>query len=128
MSEIYDLKRENDLLRKQVDWLLAQLKLSKKRRFGASSEKSEYDLDRLNLFDGAETAADMKVREPELVEIKKHYRNRTHLLTDKVPDDLPVEAIRHELPESEQICPDCGEKLRVIGHETREEAVLIPAG
>lgn len=127
VREIDELKRENEELRRQNEWLLAQLKLSKKRQFGASSEKSEYDFAQLNLFNEAEACSDESVQEQELTEVKKHYRKRTRLTTDKLPEDLPVEVVEHKLPESEQVCPDCGNHLRVMGHESREELVLIPA-
>lgn len=37
---------------------------------------------------------------PELVEVEKHYRRRTRLVTDKLPEDLPIEVVEHELPEA----------------------------
>ena len=117
-------KAEYESMKQQIAWLMEQLKLSKHRQFGVSSEKSEYD--QLSLFNEAEVEADDNIADPNLVEIKKHYRKRTRLTTDKLPEDLPVEIIEHSLP-GEQICPDCGSQLRVIGNETREELVLIPA-
>jgi transposase len=40
---------------------------------------------------------------------------------------LPVERIDYELPESERVCPDCGETMRDIGVDVRRELKLIPA-
>ena len=120
-------KAEYESMKQQITWLTDQLLLSKKRQYGPSSEKSEYDYTQLTLFNEAEVIAENNIPASELVEIKKHYRSRTRLTKDKLPEELPVEEIRHELTESEQICPDCGNALRVIGHDTREELVLIPA-
>jgi len=104
---------------------MEQLKLSKHRQFGASSEKSVYD--QISLFNEAETTADVNIVEPELTEVAKHYRKRKRTANDRLPDDLPIEVIEHDLPADEQICPECGGDLHVMGRETRQELVLIPA-
>lgn len=44
-------------LERQVKYLLDQMRLSRHRQFGASSEKSEYDAAQLNLFNEAEVFA-----------------------------------------------------------------------
>jgi len=119
------LKAENAELTQKVDWLMAQFKLAQHRRFGASSEKSEYD--QMNLFNEAEATADTNVAEPELVEIEKHFRKRKRLINDRLPENLPIETVEHHLTEEEQICPECGEHMHVMGHETRRELVIIPA-
>ena len=42
--------------------------------------------------------------------------------------NLPMETIVHELDEEEQVCPECEDRLHVIGKETlRRELKLIPA-
>jgi transposase len=102
-----------------------QFRLNKHRQFGVSSEKSEYD--QINMFNEAEVTAGANVEEPELVEVEKHYRKRTRLTTDKLPEDLPVEIVEYDLPENKQICPECGGDLHVMGRETRRELVIIPA-
>ena len=82
----------------------------------------------MNLFNEAEAAADLTAPEPSLSEVKAHYRKkRTRLTTDKLPEDLPVEIIEHELPESERICSDCGSEMHTMGREIREELKIIPA-
>lgn len=110
-----------------VKYYEEQLRLSKHRQFGASSEKSEYDFGQLTIFNEAELFADANMPEPEFVEIEKHYRKRTRLTTDKLPDDLPVEVVEHDLPESERVCPECGGELHVMGRDMRRELVIVPA-
>ena len=100
-------------------------RLSKHRQFGASSEKSEYD--QLNIFNEAEATADANVPEPELVEVEKHYRKRTRLVTDKLPDDLPVETVIHELSKEDQICPQCDGDMHVMGRNVTRNLKIIPA-
>ena len=37
---------------------------------------------------------------------------------DKLPVNLPLETIDHELLEEEQVCPECDSHLHVMGKET----------
>jgi len=100
-------------------------RLSKHRQFGASSEKSEYD--QLDMFNEAEATADANVPEPELNEVKRHYRKRTRLVTDRLPEDLPVEVVEHDLPEEDKECPQCGGGMHVMGTDTWNTLKIIPA-
>jgi len=109
-----------------VKFFEEHFRLHKHRQFGASSEKSEYD--QLGLFNEAEATADVEAKEPELTEVAAHFRKRTRLVTDKLPDDLPVEEVIHDLPESERDCPECGSDMHIMGRRTaRRELRLIPA-
>lgn len=119
------LKEQNAELSGQVKWLMEQMRLARHKRFGASSEKSEYD--QLGLFNEAEVAADGKIAEPELTEVKSHYRKKTKETGDRLPADLPVEIVEHFLPEDKQTCPECGEQLHIMGKEIHETLKLIPA-
>jgi len=112
-------------LEQQVQWFISQIRLAKHKQFGVSSEKTG-DL-QLSIFNEAESSADITIPEPKLTEVQAHYRKRTRLTTDKLPKDLPVEVIEHELPVEECICPDCGSGLHTMGRETREELKVIPA-
>ncbi|WP_242973942.1 IS66 family transposase zinc-finger binding domain-containing protein [Clostridium thermosuccinogenes] len=104
---------------------MAQIRLAKHNQFGASSEQT--NALQMSLFNEAEATADLTASEPLLTKVKTHYRKRTRLTTDKLPEDLPVEVIEHELPETERVCPDCGGELHTMGRETREELKIIPA-
>ena len=114
-AEYDELLRENADLQQRIDFLMAQMRLARQKRFGSSSEKSEYD--QLSLFDEAEVYADEKVPEPQVSEVKAHYRKKTAQSKERLPEDLPVEIIEHTLPEEEQVCPKCGKPLHVIGKE-----------
>jgi transposase len=114
----YDaLKAHNAELSQQVNWLMEQMRLSKHRQFGSTSEKSEYD--QLNFFNEAEANANARAAEPELTIVKKHYRKKASESGDRLPPDLPVEIVEHALPKEEQVCMACGEALHVMGKETR---------
>lgn len=112
-------------LNQQNQWLIEQFKLLKNKLFATSSE--QINSDQVNLFNEAETSADLTKPEPELVAVKGHCRNRTRLTTDKLPDDLPVEIVEHELPVESRFCTDCGGELHTMGKEIREELKIIPA-
>ncbi|MCL2798405.1 MAG: IS66 family transposase [Firmicutes bacterium] len=126
--EIAELKAENEFLKQQNQWLLAQLKLSNKRNFGASSEKLNADISaQLSLFNEAEQENDGE-NEPDIKDVKAYRRRKAGQVgIGKLPEDLPVEIIEHSLPGEDQFCPDCGEALHVMGRETREELKLVPA-
>jgi len=125
LAEYESLKSQNAELKQKVDWLIEQFRLSKKREFGQSSEKSEYI--QLNLFNEAEATVDANVPEPELTEIKRHYRKKAKEAPNRLPEDLPVETVVHDLPEDERDCPECGCKMHVMGKDIRRELKLIPA-
>lgn len=108
-----------------VKWYEEQFRLNQHRRFGASSEKSEYD--QLNLFNETEVTADETVPEPELVEIERHYRQRIRLVNDTLPETLPVEVVEYDLPTNEQVCVTCDGALHVMGRDSRRELKIIPA-
>ena len=118
-------KAEYESLKQQIAWLMEQLKLSKRRQFGVSSEKSEHE--QLSIFNEAETAADPSVAEPDLEEVKAYRRKKTRTAAERLPPDMPVEIIEYEIPQRERICPECGGALHVMARETREELKLIPA-
>jgi len=128
------LTTENALLKSRVveletlvKWYEEQFRLNKHRQFGAKSEKSEYDIGQLSIFNEIEFTADTTVAEPEIVEVEKHYRKRKRLVNDSLPEGIPVETIEYKLPQEEQICPDCSGSLHVIGHEARRELKIVPA-
>ena len=126
-SYIVQLERklkESELL---VKFYEEQFRLSKHRQFGASSEKSRYDHLQLSLFNEAEATSDPALSEPELVDIEKHYRKAKRTSSDRLPEDLPVEVVEHELSAGEQKCPECGEPLHTMGRETKREMKIIPA-
>ncbi len=128
-ENLHEIIKEKDAqiveLKTLIKYYEEQLKLSKKRQFGASSEKSEYD--QMSLFNEAEVSSDSNTPEPELVEVEKHYRNKSRTI-NRLPEDLPVETIEYELPENERTCPECGEDLHVMGRgEPRRELKIIPA-
>jgi transposase len=126
-ARIVALEREVLELRSIVKYYEELFLLSKNKQFGASSEKSEYD--QLS-FGGAEEGDDLGItesaEEPDIEIVKGHYRKK-RARSDRLPKDMPIKEIVYELPEEERACPDCGEEMRGMGHEYRDELVVIPA-
>jgi transposase len=118
-------RAEYESMKQQLAWLMEQLKLSRRQRFGASSEKNVSG--QVSFFDEAESTADASAAEPKLEAVKAYRRKKSRSTADRLPPDLPVEVIEHTLPEGERLCPDCGNPLHVMGRETHEELKIVPA-
>lgn len=112
------------LLEDKIVWMMEQITLSKHKKFGASSEKSEYD--QISLFDEIENEADERVAEPALEEITYKRKKRAGKKEDMLKD-LPVEVVEYFLPEEDQICSICGELMHVMGKNVRQELKIVPA-
>ena len=118
-----DYQVENSKLQDKIKWYEEQFALLKNKRFGKSSEKQDGQLE---LFNEAEVISD----EQESLEDKTEKETITYTRNKPgrkaLPKDLPREVIRHELPESEQVCA-CGHSLHVIGEDSSEQLEIIPA-
>lgn len=127
LSEYELLKSENEKLKKKVDWLMEQFIVANQHIFG--SKKDHVDVDQINIFNEAEIFEASEGTESETTEVPAHTRKtKSKNLTSKLPDNLDIEDILYGLGAEEQICPDCGEPLHVIGTENvRELLKLIPA-
>ena len=131
-AEIADLKAYISELESKLNWFMEQFRLAQNRRFGASSEGSSQEvLDQMDLlFNEAESTADAEEKEPQEREtvVRAHTRKkRSGSVRDVVPENIEVEEEKHELPEGDRVCPECGELMQPIGTEVRETLKLIPA-
>ena len=108
------------VMQEQIDYLTQKL-------FGSSSEKSRLDIPgQLNLFNEAEQEQDMSVLEQETV-VKEHTRKKKSSHADTFKG-IKVNKVVIPLPEEEQICPECGTQMELIGEEyVRREIRFIPA-
>lgn len=128
-AEYDSLKSQNDQLSQQVDWLLEQLRLAQKKRFGASSEKVHEELmGQLSLtFNEAEAYAAPPGTKAETA-VAAHTRSkRSSRVEEVLPENVPVEVVEHRLSDAELECPICGETMREIGKEVRRTLEIIPA-
>lgn len=99
---------------------MGQLRLSKKKQFGASSERMEEGLvEQLSLtFNEVETYQPKD--EAPATTVKSYERKgRSGSVADVVPEDAPVKVFKHRLPEEERVCAECGEPMQEIDKEVR---------
>lgn len=127
-TQLDDLKLEYEKAKLLNKWYEEQLKLSRQKRFGASSEKNKYDEhEQLNIFNEAEAerAAEPFVVEPTIEEVTKKPKKKAK--RGEFTKELPVETIEYTLTESEKICPKCEGELTTMKQEIRKEIKIIPA-
>lgn len=129
VEEYEHLKAENARLNQQVQWLLEGIKLSRKKLFGASSEKSSASEQLSFLFNEAEVYEDQAAeKEAESVPVAAHERKRrSGSVKDILPENVPVDVVEHRIPEEERICGECETVMQEIGKEVRRTLQIIPA-
>ena len=103
-----------------------QFALSQRKQFGSSSEQTPDQLRFENLFNEIEDQTDPSLPEPEFEEITYKRQKRTGKRADDL-SGLPKDRIDYELPESERLCPECGETMADMGVTIRDELEIIPA-
>ena len=115
----------------QNEWLLEQLKPSKKKLFGRSSEQAEQMvMDQLSLtMNELEAYAfGTKAATEKQVVVKAHARKRqSGSVTDIVPEGTPTEVVEHRLSNEERICASCGTVMEEIGKEVHRSLQMEPA-
>ena len=115
----------------QNEWLLEQLKLSKKKLFGRSSEQAEQMvMEQLSFtYNEAEAyVSGTKAATEKQIVVKAHERKRqSGNVLDVVPEGTRTEVVEHRLPENERICSACGSELVEIGKEVRRTLQMKPA-
>ena len=129
LAEREAIKGELRVMTVQRDLLLEQLKAFQRKLFAAKSEargSEQKDLF-LNEAEALATAAAQPAQEedgtPE-TEVAGHKRKKR----GRKPLDpaLPRVEVRHELPESERVCPLDGQALVEIGVEVSEQLDIVP--
>ncbi|HWR06659.1 IS66 family transposase [Sporomusa sp.] len=124
-NEIAALKARIQELEALNKWYIEQLKLSRQKLFGKSSERSHYEgVDQLSLFNEAEADRQPLIQEPdpETISVSRKKGKR-----GESTKHLPVEVIEYKITEEESACPQCGEMLHVMSKEVRKELTIIPA-
>lgn len=107
-KEIKELKNQNKELEINCNWILEQLKLSKRQKFGSSAESIMEGYEQINLFNEAEAERTAFKLEPNVEEvIKRSSKSKKKSIKDRYKN-LEVEEIIHTLPDEEKICNSCG--------------------
>lgn len=130
-AESQRLSKQVETLSKELDWLLAQLRLGRKHKFGSKADTvSDETYEQLSLlFDEAEaTRWAESVQAKDEVPVAAHSRSRkTGALSDIVPEDIPVEVEEHRLSGEELLCKTCGSKMVEIGKTVKRTLKIKPA-
>ena len=118
LTENEELKSQISTLEKLNEWYQEQLKLSKKRLFGSSSEKTDETMEQINLFNEAE-AEHTPINPEPTVETITYRRKKQRGQREKTLENLPVETIEYTLEDT--TCPKCGESIayHVKGNQER---------
>ena len=129
---LMSLREQNAELSRNLDYMMQQLRLAKKKVFGPSSEQTcEEVMDQLRfVFNEAEAwlPKEQEAQPPEETPVAAHTRKkRSSKLEEVIPENVPVEVVEHHVPERARICPECGTLMESIGKEVRRTLVLIPA-
>ena len=119
------LAQENAQLKAEIQWLKEQLGLAKHRLFAPSSEKTPVGQEAL-LFNEAEACAAPEVPEP-VSETITYTRRKFVGQRELNLAGLPTEDIVYDLPEDQQVCPQCDGALHEMGADVRNEVKIVPA-
>ena len=129
------LTGENRVLRVERDLLKEQLSRMMHKMFGAKSEArgSEQKDMFFNEAEGlaaatqADPAQEESETDPDSTEVEvAGYKRKAKRGRKPLDPALPRRVVRHELPESERICPHDGSTLTEIGVEASEQIEIIP--
>ena len=133
-EEFQSLKKKNEELTQKIEYLLEEFHLCQKHRFGTSSEKNKVNISEETIyqlgfaFNESEAYADAVIRREAAGEttVKEHKRKKYVTNLDNLPDNIEVEIIDKDLPETERICDQCGGKLTEIGVDIDRKVKLVP--
>ena len=126
-QQVEDLTVQNKELQVNYNWLLEQLKLSKKKMYGASAEKIAEEYGQLNLFNEAELERQPMQAEPQIEEITYTRKKSKKKSFDEKYGDLPVEEVISDIPDEEKICEKCNDEMTFMKYEIRRELKIVPA-
>jgi transposase len=114
----------------EIEQLRETVRALQRNRFGKKSERFESEEQGL-LFNEAEVLAALPAvpeestdEQTEQIEVKAHTKARGH--RKPLPENLPREIVKIELPEAEQFADD-GTPLKIIGYELSEKLKYEPA-
>ena len=129
ISAITKLTEKNSSLEEENADLKQQLALLKKALYGQKSEKTQVIMEneeQLSLFNEAEDTAEEKIIEKaDKITVVTHERKKHSTHKDSF-ENLEAEEDIHEAKDN--VCPECGSEMEVIGKEfIRDELVYVPA-
>ena len=117
-------RAERDLLKEKLNKFLRQL-FAAKSEASTEHQKDMFFNEAEALGAAAQPAQEEAEADDKTVDVPGHKRKPKR---GRKPLDpaLPREVVRHELPESERVCPHDGAALQEIGVEASEQLDIIP--
>ena len=115
-SELRFVSVERDLLKERLDKMLRKLFAAKSEVRGTEQKDMFFnEAEALAAAEQATPALDGSATDEDSLDIAAHKRVKRG--RKPLDADLPRHVVRHELPESERVCPHDGAVLREIGVE-----------
>ena len=128
------LSEENKLLNAEIkqltidyNWALEQLKLSKKKIYGASAEKIAADYGQISFFNEAEAERTPMLPEPKVEDVIRKSHKKKKRGTKEIYKNLEVVEHTYELPSEELVCPKCDFEMTFMRWKLKNEIKIIPA-
>lgn len=133
-KENKNLTEENKQLLSEIkqltidyNWALEQLKLSKKKIYGASAEKIAADYGQISFFNEAEAERTPMLPEPKIEDVVRKSHKKKKRGAKEIYKNLEVVEKIYELSKEEQICPKCDSEMTFMRWEIKNEIKIIPA-
>lgn len=126
-EENKQLNAEIKQLTIDYNWALEQLKLSKKKIYGASAEKIAADYGQISFFNEAEAERTPMLPEPKIEDVVRKSHKKKKRSTKEIYKNLDVVEKIYELSKEEQVCPKCDSEMTFMRWEIKNEIKIIPA-
>jgi transposase len=122
-SELILVRTERDLLKERLNKFMRKI-FCAKSEVSSQTQKDMFFNEAEILGAQAQPPAQEQDTQDEGIEVPAHKRAKRG--RKPLDPDLPRHVVRHELPESERICPHDGSALKEIGVEASEQLDIIP--
>ena len=122
-SELRFVSHERDLLKERLDKMMRKMFAAKSEARGTEQKDMFF-----NEAEALAAQATPALEDSDAVDDALDLAARKRLKRGRKPldADLPRHVVRHELPESERVCPHDGSVLQEIGVEASEQLDIIP--
>lgn len=127
VAEIKHLTIEIAELKINYNWILEQLKISKKKNFGSSSESYNDGAVQLNFFNEAEAERTPFLPEPKVEEITYKRKKKSKRSLAEMYGNLHVIEVINKLSEEEKTCDICGSEMSHLRFEENSTLKFTPA-
>lgn len=117
----HQLHAHNTYLETRVGQLELQMKLSRKRQFGRSSEMGQFELE---MEDIETVQAEIQQVQKDHGQLKRSGRMTPNRTRKPLPADLPRE--EHKLEPASCDCPSCGHAMMKVGEDVSEMLDVVP--